>query len=382
MHNTDQNTTRLPHLAFISSHFMFEGEFISAQPYGFGHINDTYLVACNSRTGRTLHYILQRINHHVFKDPHAVMQNLVKVTEHLQKKILQAGGDPKRQTITLLPTKEGNSYLKMPTGEFWRAEVFIEGAQTYQVPTNPAHYYHAAWAFGNFSQMLSDFPVSELCVTIPDFHNTPKRFSAFIDSLNRDPLNRAAQVRPEIDFLLHRENDIHILVDLASQGRLPLRVTHNDTKFENVMIDDQTGKGICIIDLDTVMPGWIVFDFGDAVRSGANPAAEDEPDLSKVCFQFEVFRHLAQGYLDASRSFLNSTESSQLAFASRLITLEQAIRFLTDHINGDVYYRIHRRDHNLDRCRTQIKMVYEMENQFERMVECVNEIQNATSSAI
>lgn len=361
-------------MASIASNFMFHGKFISAQPYGFGHINDTYLALYDSGNHALKRHILQRINHNVFKDPDAVMQNLVKVTDHLQKKILHDGGDPLRQTINLVPTMDGDSYLKTPDGEFWRAEVFIEGAQTYQVPTNPVHYYQAARAFGNFSQMLSDFPVDNLSITIPDFHNTPKRFAAFTDSLSRDPQNRAAHAKPEIDFILSRESEISVLVDLAVQGQLSMRVTHNDTKFENVMIDDQTGEGICVIDLDTVMPGWIVFDFGDAVRSGANPANEDEPNLNKVFFEFDVFRHLAHGYLDGALDVLSKIEIDHLAFACRLITLEQAIRFLTDHINGDIYYRIHRVNHNLDRCRTQIKLVQGMESQFDRMVNCIYEI--------
>lgn len=368
-----------PDLTFIAARFAFQGKITAVQPHGFGNINETYAVTCNSGTNARVRYILQRINHHVFNNPDAVMQNLLKVTSFLNKKILQAGGDPLRQTINLIPTIEGDPYLFTSSGETWRAEVFIEGAQTYQVPSHQSHYYHAAKAFGKFSQMLSDFPVDDLVVTIPDFHHTPKRFDAFLDAVARDSQNRAIQVKPEIDFILQRNHELSLIVDLVSNGTVPLRVTHNDTKFENVMIDDQTGEGICVIDLDTVMPGTIVFDFGDAVRSGTNPTAEDDPDLSKVTFNFNVFRHLARGYLECAKDFLNPVEIKQLVFASRLITLEQAIRFLTDHINGDTYYRIHRPGHNLDRSRTQIKLVQDMENQNDRMLECINTIL-ATSS--
>ena len=352
--------------------FAFKGEFIDAAPYGFGHINDTYALIFQLETQTQQRYILQRINHNVFKDPVGVMHNLELITHHLQGKIKSQGGDPQRETINLIPTNDGTSYYQDEDGEYWRAEVFIEDAQTYQIPKEPAHYYNASSAFGRFSNLLADFPVNELAVTIPDFHHTPKRFENFIKALENDPKNRSQHMKPEIQFLLNREAETSVLVHLSETGQIPFRVTHNDTKFENVMIDDRTGQGICVIDLDTVMPGWIDFDFGDAVRSGSNPAAEDEVNLDKVYFDLEIFDHLAHGFLDTAGDMLTPIEVQNLAFAARLITLEQALRFLTDHLMGDVYYRIHRPGHNLDRCRTQIKLIQDMEAVFDQMEKIVN----------
>jgi hypothetical protein len=356
----------------LVKNFTFEGEFIDAAPYGFGHINDTYALNFEIGSHTQRRYILQRINHNVFKDPVGVMHNLERVTRHLQVKIENLGGDPLRETINLIPTIDGLSYYQDADGDYWRGEVFIEGAQTYQIPKDPAHYYNAAWAFGRFSSLLADFPVNELAITIPDFHHTPKRFKNFSKALEIDPKKRVQQVQSEIEFLLNREAETSVLVHLSESGQLPVRVTHNDTKFENVMIDDRSGQGICVIDLDTVMPGLINFDFGDAVRSGSNPAAEDEVNLDKVRFDIEIFEHLAHGYLAAAGDMLTPIELQNLAFAARLITLEQALRFLTDHLLGDVYYRIHRPDHNLDRCRTQIKLIQEMEAVYDQMVNIVN----------
>jgi hypothetical protein len=356
----------------LVSNFTFEGEFIDAAPYGFGHINDTYALNFQITPKARRRYILQRINHNVFKNPVGVMHNLERVTQHIQRKIKEQGGDPLRETITLIPAVDGSSYYQDPGGNCWRGEVFIEKAQTYQIPKDPAHYYNAAWAFGRFSSLLADFPVHELAITIPDFHHTPKRFDQFLKALESDPVQRAQAVQPEINFLLERKAETSVLVHLTEIGQLPIRVTHNDTKFENVMIDDRTGQGICVIDLDTVMPGWIDFDFGDAVRSGSNPAAEDEIDLDKVRFDLNIFDHLAHGFLDAAGEMLTPLEVQNLAFSARLITLEQALRFLTDHLLGDVYYRIHRPGHNLDRCRTQIKLIQDMESVFDRMEKIVN----------
>jgi hypothetical protein len=345
----------------IASHFAFGGNVLEVSPYGFGHINDTYQVRSKLSDQNEQRYILQRINHLVFKNPAAVMHNLIKVTQHLHRKIAQSGGDPRRETIHVIPTQQGDSFYTSPENEAWRAEFFIEGAQTYQIPTRQEHYYHAAQAFGQFGRLLADFPVDDLYETIPDFHHTPKRFATLVEAIERDAANRVQLVKHEIAFFLAREQDTHVLVDLAASGKIPRRVTHNDTKFENVMIDDLTGEGVCVIDLDTVMPGIILFDFGDTVRSGANPAAEDEPDLSNVNFDLKIFELLTHGYLDAARKILNPIEIDHLAFAARLITLEQGIRFLTDFLNGDVYYRIHRPNHNLNRCWTQIRLVQQME---------------------
>jgi thiamine kinase-like enzyme len=352
--------------------FDFKGKFWDIQPYGYGHINETYCVRFLQHSGQMRRYILQRINHNVFRNPAGVMHNYSVITEFLREKIIQAGGDPWRETINLVPLKNGDLFLRTKEGEFWRAEEFIENAQTYQFPTRPEHLFHAAWAFGHFGCMLADFNVDQLFTTIPDFHHTPKRFQSFLSALESDVCNRAHEVSSEIDFILTREADTRQLIDLHESGSIPARVTHNDTKFENVMMDDQTGKGICVIDLDTVMPGIILFDFGDTVRSSASTSAEDEPDLRKVNFNLDIFEQLARGYLDAARNYLLPIEIDHLAFAARLITLEQGIRFMTDYLNGDIYYRIHYPGQNLDRCRTQLKLVHEMETCYEKMLALVD----------
>jgi hypothetical protein len=356
-----------PDLSAILQNFRVEGVFQDAFPYGDGHINDTYLARFLEPNGQVRGYILQRINHAVFKKPEEVMHNMERVTAHIRSKIASAGGDASRKTITLVPTLTGKSYHVSPTGDYWRANNFIEGANTYQRPTHLGHYYHAARAFGEFLDLLSDLPTVQLYETIPDFHHTPKRYQTFLEVLGQDPLNRAKDVRPEIEFILQRESETKVLVDLLAGGAIPERVTHNDTKIDNVMIDDETGEGVCVIDLDTVMPGLVAFDFGDSVRSGANPAAEDEPDTAKVVFDLDIFDHLAHGFLDAARGMLTSVEVAQLAFGARLITLEQGIRFLTDYLNGDTYYKTQRPNQNLDRARTQLKLVADMEKQFDEM---------------
>ena len=360
-----------PHLAHIVQGFRFEGDFVAAGPLGGGHINDTYVARFQRADGAPQRYVLQRINHSVFKDPAALMQNIEAVTTHLRQKIVAAGGDPERETLNLIPTRDGATFAALPGGQYWRAYRFIAGARTYQVVENLHHVYSAARAFGRFQEQLSDFPAERLHETIPDFHHTGKRYAAFVEAVARDAVNRARSVAAEIEFVVHRADDTSVLVDLLERGALPERVTHNDTKLNNVMIDDVTGEGICVIDLDTVMPGLSLYDFGDCVRSAANPTAEDERDLSKVCVDLSIFERLVQGYLDTAGAFLTPAEIELLPFAAKLITLEQGIRFLADHLNGDVYYKVHREGHNLDRCRTQLKQVVDIEDKFDRMMSIV-----------
>ena len=358
-------------LATIIQNFSFEGNHIAISPYGFGHINDTYALTFESATHEMQRYILQRINHNVFKKPEQLMQNVEKVTRHLREKITAVGGDPKRETLTLIKTVSGQTFYKSPGGNYWRAYHFIEGARTYEVVEKPEHVYNAAWAVGRFQRLLSDFPVTELYETIPDFHHTPKRFRTFVDAVNRDVMNRAADVQDEIGFALARGAETSVLVDLLAQEKLPLRVTHNDTKFNNVMIDNETGKGICILDLDTVMPGLSLYDVGEIVRTGANLAAEDEMDIAKVCLDLDIYDVLTHGYLDAARDTLTATELDYLPYGPKMMAYENGIRFLTDHLSGDVYYKIHRENHNLDRCRTQFRLVEDMENKFDQMARVV-----------
>jgi len=356
-----------PCFAEIVKHFRFEGDFLEAQPYGSGHINDTYLVRFREGDGTFQRYILQWINHTVFKHPEQLMQNIARVTAHLRKKIVADGGDPERETLNLIPTIDGNILYKTPDGDHWRAYLFIAGAQTYETVERLEHVYNVSKAFGKFQSLVSDIPARQLCETIPDFHHTPKRFEAFVEAVARDAHNRARSVKAEIEFVEKRAKETSVLVDLFEQGKLPERITHNDTKFNNVMIDDETAEGICVIDLDTVMPGLSLYEFGDSVRSGANSGAEDERDLSKVGIALKLFDRLAHGYLDAARDFLTPLEIDCLPFSAKLMTFECGMRFLTDHLNGDVYYKIHRANHNLDRCRTQFKMVQDMEEKFDQM---------------
>ncbi|NMA65018.1 MAG: aminoglycoside phosphotransferase family protein [Clostridiaceae bacterium] len=355
----------------IVKNFRFEGEFIEAEPHGFGHINDTYAVYFRKKDGTTHRYILQRINNTVFSNVERLMGNIAIVTRHLRNKIIKSGGNPDRETLNLIQTQDNKSYYKSPKGDYWRAYIFIENAKTYQVVENLNHFYNAGRAFGKFQNMLSDIPANSLYEIIPGFHNTKNRFSFFMESVEKDIMNRASSVKPEIEFAVKRAEEITVLVDLLEEGKLPLRVTHNDCKFNNVMIDDETGEGICVIDLDTVMPGLSLYDFGDAIRSGANPAEEDERDLSKVTLDLDLFEQFSRGFLEYGRDFLTPLEIEYLPVAAKLMTYECGIRFLADYINGDVYFKVHREGHNLDRARTQFKMVRVMEEKFGQMKEIV-----------
>lgn len=349
-----------PDLERICAAFACEGAWISSCPIPSGHINDTYCSEFEA-AGRRIKYVNQRINHLVFREPERLMENIERVTRFARERILEAGGDPDREALALVPTRDGKSFHRTPEGTYWRMFRYIDGARTYDRVEDLRHVYAASRAFGRFQRMLAGLPGERLHETIPDFHHTRKRFDAFLAAVEHDPLHRAAAVGPEIDFALARGRDAGEVVDGLASGLIPERVTHNDTKLNNVMIDDRTGEGVCVIDLDTVMPGSVLYDFGDSVRLGAATAAEDERDLSKVGFDLGLFDRLAQGYLDAARDFLVPAETARLAFSARLLTLECGVRFLTDHLKGDVYFKIHRDGHNLDRARTQFKMVAEME---------------------
>ena len=353
----------------IVQNFQFDGKFLRAEPYGFGHINDTYAAYFEKPNGDTYRYILQRINHKVFRNPPQLMKNIEQVTNHLRKKIITTGGDPDRETLNLILTTSGDIYFRDFNENYWRAYIFIEGAETYQVAASMQHVQNAGHAFGNFQRLLSDFPAAQLSETIPDFHNTPQRLTDFKAALDADTLNRAHLAKNEIEFVLNRESDMPVLIHHAAD--LTVRVTHNDTKFNNVMIDDQTGEGVCIIDLDTVMPGLSLYDFGDAIRSISNTAAEDERDLSTVNFSLTTFEYFTTGFLTATRGILTPKEVDLLPFSAKLMTLECGMRFLADYLEGDVYFKVHRAEHNLDRCRTQFKLVQEMEAQTEEMVQII-----------
>ena len=337
-------------------------------PYGNGHINSTYLVGTSPR------FILQRINTDIFRDPDGVMENILAVTSFLRAKIVAAGGDPMRETLTVIPTTDNHSYYRTPDGDCYRVYLFIENAVSIDSAPSPEVFAESARAFGKFQRMLSDFPAEKLHETIPHFHDTPDRLRIFRETLAKDPVGRAASVEPEIRFALDRAAEMGIITDAIADGSVPLRVTHNDTKLNNVMLDAKTGKGICVIDLDTVMPGSMLYDYGDSLRFGASTAAEDERDLDKVSFDLNYFRAYTKAYLEALGDSVTPRELELLPFAAKLMTLECGMRFLTDHIDGDHYFRIHRENHNLDRCRTQFRLVADMERKADEMSRIVAEL--------
>ena len=355
------------HELAILRQFCLDAEPASCTPYGCGHINRTYLVA--TAGGRC--YILQKINHHTFRDVAGLMENIELVTEHLRRK----SPDP-RSVLTLIRTKDGKSYLEADDG-YWRVFRFVEDSICLQQPESDADFYESAVGFGTFQQLLSDFPAEKLHETIPNFHNTPDRYRAFHETLTRDPMHRAAQVQPEIEFALARQAEMAALQNALDAGELPLRVTHNDTKLNYVLFDAKTRRALCIIDLDTVMPGSALYDYGDSIRFGAATAAEDERELDKMEMSLERFRVFTRGYVRACPG-LTQKELELLPLGAKVMTMECGVRFLTDHIDGDNYFSIHREGQNLDRAHTQFKLVADMERKWDKMKEIVNEeVQNA-----
>jgi hypothetical protein len=354
--------------------FQTHGNAVSAAPYGSGHINDTYAVTFDYE-GASTRYILQRINHNVFKQPDAVMSNIERVTRHVRGKLECAGiDDIDRRTLTLIPTESGGISYVDGAGNTWRMYIFIEGAQTYDELETTVQAYQAASAFGSFMKQLADLPGEPLTETIPGFHDTRARFDALQAAIDADVCNRAAEVKGEIAFAGRRESMVDRLLDLQRNGDIPLVTTHNDTKLNNVMLDDATGEGICVIDLDTVMPGLSLYDFGDMVRTAVRPCPEDEVDLSKVVARGEMFEAIARGYLASAGDALNAVEKDHLAFSAKLITFEIGMRFLTDYLQGDVYFKTHRPHQNRDRCRVQFAMAASLESKMDAMQQVVTRI--------
>jgi thiamine kinase-like enzyme len=351
----------------IARQFQIHGKFLGAENYGSGHINDTYRAAFG-QGGKPARYIFQRINHNIFKNPVALMENIGRVTAHIGNK-LRGAGDSSRRVLKLVSVRDEKPFYRDENGNYWRVYNFIEGARTFDAVESPEQAFEAARAFGNFQKMVADLPAPRLHDTIPDFHHTPKRFAALEKAIAADAANRAKLARPEIEFALRHKAICSALLD----AKLPERVTHNDTKFNNVMLDDATGEGICVIDLDTVMPGLALYDFGDMVRTTTSPAKEDERDLSRVTMQFPMFEALVRGYLE-SATFLTKAEKQFLVFSGKLITFEIGIRFLTDFLAGDTYFKVHRDGHNLDRCRTQFKLVESIGRQEDQMNKLVAQL--------
>ncbi len=359
-------------LRHISKQFQIYGEILHAELCKIGHINETY-TATYDQGGTRVRYVHQKINQNVFKKPAEVMDNFMRVTRHIRKKLEDEGGeDITRRVLTIVPTLDGQSYYRDKEGNYWRTFVFIERVKTFETVETPKQAYQAARAFGEFQQQLVDLPDGRLHETILEFHNTRKRFQALLAAVKADRYNRAQNARAEIEFALSQEKIVDVLLKALASGKIPERITHNDTKFNNVMLDIESGESMCVVDLDTVMPGCVLYDFGDMVRTTTSPTLEDELDLAQVNMRMNMFKELARGYLDAAGSFLTKAERSHIAFSGRLITFTIGIRFLTDYLSGDTYFRVHRPQHNLDRTRTQFRLVQSIERQEEAMQKFVD----------
>lgn len=341
----------------IVAPFSIPGTLLEGGNFGSGHINDT-LVVTYEESGRQLRYIVQRINHQVFKNVPQLMENITRVTSHMA---LKTAGSDNRYALTLLKNADGLSYHQTPKGEFWRVYHFIEGARTYDAVEDPRQAYQVARAFGQFQQTLVDLRGDRLHETIPHFHDTPRRLENLRRAVAEDVLGRKNEVLAELDFIFDRGHEAARLLDLVAAGQIPERVTHNDTKLNNVMIDDVTGEGICVIDLDTVMPGLSLYDFGDLVRSCATTAAEDETDPAKIDVSLPFFEAIVRGYIAGVGDILTEAEWDHLVFAGRLMTYEVGMRFLTDYLQGDIYFKTQHSKHNLERARNQLCLVDRIE---------------------
>lgn len=353
--------------------FSPDGECGAPKPFGSGHINDTFRFPL-IENGKPERFVLQRINKAAFPRPDEVMDNIVRITRYLRQRIQERGGNPSRETLDLQTTPEGEYFAIDRNGDYWRAYRFVDSMISYDRSDDPEVFYQSARAFGRFQNMLSGFDATSLHETIVNFHNTPARFAAFKGAVSRDKLGRAAGVRDLIEQALAREPIASTLTDCLAQGLLPLRVTHNDTKLNNVLMDERTGLGMCVIDLDTVMPGLSAYDFGDAIRYGANTALEDEPDASKAGLSLDMYRAYARGYLSEVGNSLTDAEVASLPQGARVITLECFTRFLGDYLEGDVYFKIDYPEHNLVRARTQLALLRDMEARWNDMVAIVQEI--------
>tara|TARA_B110000285_G_scaffold45386_1_gene50707 strand:+ start:1783 stop:2916 length:1134 start_codon:yes stop_codon:yes gene_type:complete len=366
------------HIKEVASEFAIAGEFIEGEEVHSGHINATYKATFRNDDGRIHRYIIQRINEKVFKDPLAVMRNVEMVTSHINSKVMRVKRDSGGQTLSLYPARDGSFFASGTGGGIWRCYNFIEGCRTFEVAANTRQAYQAAHAFGSFQDLVSDISVEDIEETIPDFHNTPKRYDRLMRVVDTDPRGRLAEVTAEVDFVKARKAMLSKFIDLRSRGDLPVRITHNDTKINNVMMDVESDEAVCVIDLDTVMPGLSLYDFGDLVRTAVSPAAEDERDLSKVNVRMPMFEALAEGYIDGCHCLCDA-ELDNLAFAGILISLETGMRFLTDHLEGDVYFKIHQDGQNLDRARTQFRLVELLEQRQAEMESCIDRLAKARS---
>lgn len=345
----------------ILSHFNVKD---TVSTFGDGHINDTYVTSSGK-------YIVQRVNNNVFKHPRRVMSNIAVITAHIREKTAEEGGNPDRATLTIIKTTDGKNYYQTEDGGFYRLSLNIKDTVTLQSIEKPEYFYNAAKAFGKFQRMLSDFPAETLYETIKNFHNTVSRYDDLMEAVENNLSGRAGDVAAELDFIKERQDYAHVVLDAMEEGAIPVRVTHNDTKLNNVLLDKETKEGVAVIDLDTVMPGSLLYDYGDSMRYGTNTGAEDDPDLDNVSCDLELFESYTKGFMEEMGPYMTEREIELLPFSSILLTYECGMRFLTDHINGDTYFKIHRPNHNLDRARAQFKLVYDMEQKIDKMKEIV-----------
>ena len=355
----------------LMSHFCVQGELISATGYGNGHINTTLRIKVDDN-GAVKEYILQQININVFKNPRKLMKNYLGVTKFLRKKAQEAGGDPDREALNVIMTKEDKSFFMTDEGECWRLILFVTDSVSYDMVEREEQFYDTGFAFGRFQRDLADYPADTLYETIPNFHNTPDRLRLLKEAIEADPCDRVREVEEEIAFALEREEFAHTLERAHAEGRLPLKVTHNDTKLNNILFDKKTDKPICVVDLDTIMPGYSVTDFGDAVRSGANTAAEDEKDTSKTTFSLSLYETFTRGFIEGAGDGLTKGEIELMPTGAVMMAYELGLRFLTDYLQGDTYFRTKRKGQNLDRARNQFKLARDMEEKMPQMIEIVN----------
>jgi Ser/Thr protein kinase RdoA (MazF antagonist) len=352
--------------------FKTEGTYKSGEPFGSGHIHDTFRIETAEPDKDD--YILQRLNNKIFKNIPQLQSNIERVTVHLRSKLrMIPGSDPKRECLSLVPAIDGNSWIQDSEGNYWRLYIFISGHHSYNVVDSPDKAFEGGKAIGRFQAMLADMPGDPLFETIPFFHDIGKRLDTFNLKVTEDPAGRAGSVKDEINNVLSRAEEMKIILKLGKEGKIPVRITHNDTKFNNILLNEND-KALCVIDLDTVMPGYVHYDFGDAIRTAANSASEDEKDLSKIFMNINLFRAYAEGYLSETVATLNDVEKEYLAFAPRLITYTIAVRFLTDYIDGDNYFKIHHEHHNLQRARAQLKLVRSMEEQYSDMQKIIKNL--------
>jgi hypothetical protein len=356
----------------IYSYFAVEGTFASVEIIGNGHIHDTYKIVTSESDKDD--YILQRLNNKIFKNIPKLQDNIERVTSHIRNKLMALpGSDFKRECLILIPSLLGKTWILDKGGNFWRLFIYIKDHRTYNIVDTPGKAFEGGKAVGRFQAMLSDMPGPLLFETIPWFHNVEKRLETFKNKISENPIGRVTEAGPEIAQILKRADKMKIILQLGEEGAIPLRITHNDTKFNNILLD-YNDKALCIIDLDTVMPGYIHYDFGDAIRTVSNTAVEDEKNLELISIDLNLFKSFSEGYLSEIKDTLNKIEKDYLAFAPLLITYTVAVRFLTDHIDGDKYFKIHHENHNLQRTRAQLKLLTSMEQQYETMREIISNL--------